>query len=157
MRRALAEHWKGVAMGLMLYAIWAVYFVGSHWVVRTQCEREVAAHSPAPVFRMEDGTEVVEDLCGVTPDPRWFDRLLTLLTPFGAGALAAWVGRGVVAWRGALAGAVASVAFIPFLGIPLGGSVEQLQVLAFGGVLAVMGYAGGGLMKLLTRARSSTA
>jgi hypothetical protein len=84
-----------------------------------------------------------------------FGRLLTLLTPFAAGALAAWVGRRTVAWRGALTGALASIPAAAIL--DLRHLVEPLPLVAFCAVLALMGYAAGGLAKLLARARARAA
>ena len=177
MGRASAEHWKGIAAGiatwLLIYAACCAYLllwfptesllgtIGSCYGVEVAPARSV----PVVLVRSEsEPTPVIENPYGLGTcyrPPRWSNPVLGLLALLLSGAVAALVGPRVVAWRGCVPGvfggtvlAVCGEIVGPFIFKPL----EFAGFLVIASLLCgLLGYAGGGFAKFLTRARARRA
>jgi hypothetical protein len=121
-------------------------------------EHETAAPSATanPPYDIEHtATAVVENPYGPGTGDSWFDLVLLLravalllVFPMLCGAVAARVGPSVVPWRGAVAMATGIAVIIVAAG------ESSIPAFAIGMLIAAaLGYAGGGLVKFLTRAR----
>ena len=128
------------------------------------CPCPESTESPEPVSDSQSygglenqATAVVENPDGIGSyySPPWFDRAMALLTFVLSGAVAALIGSRVVAWRGAVTGVLGGLAVgMLYVGVR---SSEVLWFAVFCLSVGLLGYAGGGLTKLLTRARTRPA
>jgi hypothetical protein len=159
-RRALSSHWFGIVAGMLFFVLAALTLVVMDGLVPPRSDfvgstdERFSEFSQPPTRAMgDDGnwmtTVVVENPYGPAdgwdaPTPLPFLGLLLILS----GAVAARVGDTVVAWRGAVVGAVAVAVgiLLPFVDPLVYPPPSDLGGLMTVG--AVLGWVGGGMMKL---------
>lgn len=145
-RRALSSHWFGIVAGMLFFALAALTLVMMDGLVSPQSDFVASLDDRFSKFSQPP---IVENPYGPAdgweaPTPLPFLGLLLILS----GAVAARVGDTVVAWRGAVVGAFAAAVgiFLPFVD-----SLVYPPPSDLGGMMtvgAILGWLGGGMMKL---------